>query len=365
MDCETLHVAHDLSAEITLTRGDFSLDISCLIASQTMTGVYGSSGAGKSTLLRCLAGLEPTCMGKIQFGADNWQDTARGVFVPPHQRSVGLVFQDGRLFSHLDVRGNLEYGYRRTRNERRLNFDEVTQWLDLAALLPRMPHTLSGGERQRVALGRALLTQPRLLLLDEPLAALDRRRRQEMLPYLARLRVELAIPMLYVSHHLDELIECDDLLLLEHGKLITTAPLTDMLTRLDLALAQEDDAGALMAATVAEHDDAYHVTHLAIGTQRLIVGRQPAPIGTRLRLRVHARDVAIALEPPQRSSLLNIIAARVDELTSAAQAGQTVVKLDVEGQPLLARITCKSAEALALRPGMQVYALVKSVALMR
>lgn len=353
-----------LSAELRLTRGDFRLDVDCRIAPRTMTGVYGPSGAGKSTLLRCLAGLEPACAGKIRFGAEEWQDTARGVFLPAHRRGVGVMFQDSRLFSHLDVRGNLEYGYRRTR-ERRLRFDDVVQWLDLAALLPRAPHTLSGGERQRVALGRALLAQPRALLLDEPLAALDQRRKHELLPYLARVRAELALPMLYVSHHVDELLECDDLLVLERGRVVAAGPLTEMLARLDLALAREDDAGALLVATVAHHDDDHHLTHLAIGAQTLFVVRQSAAIGERLRLRVRARDIAIGLEPPRRSSLLNIIAAHIDELTPAAQNGQVMVRLHAEGQTLLARITRKSAEALAIRTGMPAYALIKSVALMQ
>src|SRR3569833_2471868 len=317
------------------------------------------------SLLRCRAGLEPHCEGTVRLGPDHWLDTARGVFVPPHRRGGGVVFQDSRLFSHLDVRGNLRYGHRRTRTERRSTFDDVVQCLDLAVLLPRLPHSLSGGERQRVALGRALLAQPRVLLLDEPLAALDRRRKRDMLPYLARLRAELAIPMLYVSHHVDELIECDDLLVLEQGRLVATGPLPDLLARLDLTLAQDDDAGALIAATVVAPAPAYHVTQLALGTQRLIVGSQSVEIGTRLRLRVHARDVAIGLEPPRRSSLLNIIAACIVEIAQTAQAGHVLVKLEIEGQTLLARITRKSAEGLALRAGMPVYALIKSVALMR
>src|SRR3569832_27416 len=232
---------HSLSAELRLTRGDFRLDVTCRVAPSGMTGVYGPSGAGKSTLLRCLAGLDPHCEGTVR----RHEHAARG---------VGVVFQDSRLFSHLDVRGNLRYGYRRTRTERRSTFDDVVQWLDLAVLLPRLPHSLSGGERQRVALGRALLAQPRVLLLDEPLAALDRRRKRDLLPYLARLRAELAIPMLYVSHQVDELIECYDLLVLEQGRLVATGPLPDLLTHLDLTLAQDEDAGALITATVAEHD---------------------------------------------------------------------------------------------------------------
>src|SRR3569832_1919623 len=216
--------------------------------------------------------------------------------------------------------------------------------------------------RRRTSARRA---QPRVLLLDEPLATHEQQHKQDMLPYLARLRAELAIPMLYVSHHVDELIECDDLLVLEQGRLVATGPLPDLLARLDLTLAQDDDAGALIAATVVEHDHAYHVTQLALGTQRLIVGSQSVEIGTRLRLRVHARDVALGLEPPRRSRLLNIIAARIVEIAQTAQAGHVLVKLEIEGQTLLARITRKSAEGLALRAGMPVYALIKSVALMR
>lgn len=356
-----------LTAALRVSRGDFNLNVTCTVPAVGVTGVFGPSGAGKSTLLRCLAGLEAACEGELRLGTTCWQDSARGVLVPAHLRGVGVVFQDSRLFSHLDVRGNLEYGYRRAAaSERRIGFDEVVHWLDLAPLLTRAAATLSGGERQRVALGRSLLAQPRLLLLDEPLAALDQRRKQEMLPYLIRLRALLALPIFYVSHDLDELVECaDHLLLLEDGKVGAAGPLAAVLARADLRLAQDDDAGAVIATVLAEHDDAYHLSHLGLGAQHISVARQSASIGTQIRLRIRARDVALSMEAPRHTTLLNILVAHIDALVPAAQPGQVMVKLDLEGQTLLARITQKSAAALALRGGMKVYALIKSVALMR
>ena len=355
-----------LTAALRVSRGDFNLNVTCTVPAVGVTGVFGPSGAGKSTLLRCLAGLEAACEGELRLGTTCWQDSARGVLVPAHLRGVGMVFQDSRLFSHLDVRGNLEYGYRRAAaSERRIGFDEVVHWLDLAPLLARAAATLSGGERQRVALGRSLLAQPRLLLLDEPLAALDQRRKQEMLPYLIRLRALLALPIFYVSHDLDELVECaDHLLLLEDGKVGAAGPLAAMLARVDLRLMQ-NDAGAVIATVLAEHEDAYHLSHLSLGAQRSSVGRQSVSIGTQIRLRIRARDVTLSLEAPHHTTLLNILVAHIDALVPAAQPGQVMVKLDLEGQTLLAHITQKSAAALALRGGMKVYALIKSVALMR
>ncbi len=355
-----------LSARLSLRLGAFCLDVDWQDAISGVVGVFGPSGAGKSSLLRCLAGLEPACRGVVQLGRHCWQDTARGVFIAPHQRGVGMVFQDSRLFPHLDVRGNLEYGYRRVPvAERRLSLEQVVTWLNLDALLERAPASLSGGERQRVALGRALLAQPRLLLLDEPLAALDQRRKQETLPYFKLLRETLAIPILYVSHSLDELVaSADHLLLLEAGRLAAYGPLDTLLARVDLSLAQHDDAGAVIAARLTGHDEAHHLSYLDLAGQQLSIGRQDIAIGATLRLRIHARDVALSLEPPCHSTLLNIISTTLVELAPAGQPGQVIVKLAVGGQPLLARITQKSAQALALRAGMPVYALIKSVALM-
>lgn len=367
MSRELLTSPDFLQAELRLAQGGFRLDVSCRTRENGVVGVFGPSGAGKSTLLRCLAGLEPRCVGAVRLGAACWQDSARGLFVPPHRRGVGFVFQDSRLFPHLDVVGNLDYAHRRSpQSERRLGFDEVVGWLDLAPLLKRSPASLSGGERQRVALGRSLLSQPRLLLLDEPLAALDLRRRQETLPYLKRLRDELMMPIIYVSHNLDELVECaDELLLMEQGRSVSFGPIFEQLGRVDSPLAQHEEAGALIEAVVTEHDERYHLSYLALGTQRLVVGRQICLVGQTVRMRIHARDVALSLDRPRSSTLLNIIEANVDTLAAAAAAGQVLVKLDVEGQALLARITRKSADALELRAGTRVYALVKSVALMR
>lgn len=349
---------------LELERGDFRLNAEARLPGSGVTALFGVSGSGKTSLLRCIAGLEQAGRGRLAVNGELWADSAQGLFMPPHQRALGYVFQEGALFPHLSVRANLEYGWRRTpAGRRREQLDRVTEILGIGALLARYPQQLSGGEKQRVALGRALLNSPRLLLMDEPMAALDRPRKAEILPYLERLHAEAEIPVLYVTHDLDELARiADHLVLMEHGRILRQGPLGQMLSSLDLPIARDEDAGALIETTIMGHDQAYHLTRLQFSGGEILVGRIDRPAGEPLRIRIHARDVSLTLEPPGLTSILNVVEARVVDMLEQGP-GRIMVRLDVQGTPLLARITRKSQERLGLAPGMAVYAQIKSVAL--
>jgi molybdate transport system ATP-binding protein len=354
-----------VAGQFKLRRGDFELDMAFEIPGQGITAVFGESGCGKTTLLRCIAGLERAA-GKLVVNDVPWQDDAGGLFLAPHQRAIGYVFQEAGLFEHLDVRGNLQYGLQRIPvDQRRVRFDDVVAWFELQDLLGRSVDGLSGGERQRVAIGRALLTSPGLLLLDEPLASIDERRRREFMPYLDRLHRELSIPVLYVSHSYEETSRLADyLLLLDNGRCIADGPLFEMLTRLDLPLSHADAAGAVLDATVEAHDDAFALTRVAVAGCVVSIPRHDAAIGVGLRLRIRASDVSLALEAPVLSSILNIFPATVVEVQDDPPA-QAIVKLDIGGPILLARLTRKSIHALAVEPGLKCFAQVKGVAVVR
>jgi len=346
-----------------LRRPDFHLAIESHIPARGVTALFGRSGCGKTTLLRCIAGLEPAARGRLVVDGQTWQSD--DTFVPAHKRPVGYVFQEGRLFPHLSVQGNLDYGYRRIPvSERVVLPEEVIDLLGLDSLLERRPAELSGGQRQRVAMGRALLTSPRVLLMDEPLAALDAISKAEILPYLERLHDELSIPVLYVSHSIDEVMRfADHMLLLEDGRLRAEGPIKELTTRGDLPLARAEDAVALLEAEVLEHDDEDHVSILGINGARLTLLREDLPVGRKVRISIHARDVSIALTPPRDISVLNCLPVTVRQIHEETRPGETLLTLDVSGQPLLARITRRSLRALGLEPGMQVHALIKAVAL--
>jgi molybdate transport system ATP-binding protein len=355
-----------MRARFQLARGSFALDVDLETPAAGVTGVFGPSGAGKTTLLRCVAGLERAPGGFLEVAGEVWQDESRRHFLPTHRRRVGLVFQDAALFAHLSVRRNLEYGLRRTaRAERRIAFAEAVEWLGLAPLLDRSPHALSGGERQRVAIGRALLGSPRLLLMDEPLAALDAAARMEILPYLERLHARLGLPVLYVSHSAGELLRLSDhLLLLAAGRLRAAGPVADLATRLDLLpWAPETPLGTILEGTVAAHDERYALTYLDWPGGRLSLPCLEAAPGSRQRVRVLARDVSLALDPPTRTSVLNIVPATIQQIAPGA-GGHTLIKLDAGGAALLAQITTKSLATLDLQPGMGLYAVIKAVALL-
>ena len=357
-----------ITIRFNFTRANFTLQADLELPGRGVTALFGPSGSGKTTLLRCIAGLEHAPGGYLVVNGEVWQDEGRHLFKPPYQRQLGYVFQEASLFPHLDVRRNLEFGMKRVPSaERRVALEQAIELLGIGHLLERKPTALSGGEVQRVGIARALATSPRLLLMDEPLAALDLKLKQEILPYLERLHSELDIPVLYVTHSPDEVAQlADHLVLLEQGSVLAAGSLTELMTRLDLPLAHEDDASAVIDAVVAEHDDHYQLTLLEFDGGRFSVGRSAQAVGTPVRLRIQARDVSLALERHADSSILNILPAQVLAIENAGPS-QVLVKLCAGSNgrtPLLARITRKSAELLSLAVGNFLYVQIKSVALM-
>ena len=347
--------------QFELERPDFRLVVDAHVPGQGVTALFGRSGCGKTTLLRCVAGLEPAARGRLVVNGETWQD--RTHHIPVDRRPIGYVFQEGFLFPHLSVGQNLLYGYRRIPPKQRVvQPEEAIRLLGLESLLARHVTEISGGQRQRVAIGRALLTSPRVLLMDEPLAALDAISKAEILPYLERLHDELSIPMLYVSHSLEEVYRLADyMLLLEDGRVRAAGSLQDLLTRADLPLAHAEDAAAVIAATIIRHDDRHHLTELEFAGGSLVISRQSLALSARIRVRILACDVAINLSAPQDSSVLNCLPAQVLDVSADPHPGHVLVRLAVGSATLLSRITRRSLERLALQPGMRVYALVKSV----
>ena len=352
-----------IEANFDITRGSFFLAADLSIPALGVTALFGPSGCGKTSLLRAIAGLDYYHDSYLAVGGMTWQNT--GEFIPPHRRSLGYVFQEASLFPHLSVRRNLEYGAKRiSGSERKVALEQAIDLLGIERLLDRKPDTLSGGERQRVAIGRALAISPSLLLMDEPLTALDQASKQEILPYLESLFTELDIPVIYVSHSSDEVARlADHMVLLGQGRVVATGAISDMLTRLDLPLARGGDAEALIEATVSGHDEDYHLTYLDFNGGRFTVAHKELPIGSGVRLRVAARDVSLTLEHQSDTSILNIFPAIIDEMVTEGKA-QMTVRLMVGGVPMLSRVTRKSSALLDLKAGKQVYAQAKSVALL-
>jgi len=352
-----------MEARFHVDRGDFSLRVDLDIPERGVTALFGPSGCGKTTLLRAIAGLEPGSDGYFRFGDAVWQDHGR--FLPPHKRSVGYVFQEPSLFAHLDVRHNLEYGLKRLRGAAaRVSLEQAVSLLGIDPLLGRHPHQLSVGEQQRVAIARALAASPAMLLLDEPLAALDMERKQEILPYLESLHHELGIPVLYVSHSRDEVARlADHLILMDDGRIEATGPVSEVFTRLDLPLAHGPDTGSVVDTIVAGHDEEFELSFLDSDAGRFIVAQNGRPPGTAVRLQIRASDVSLTLKRQAKTSILNIFPATVDELVDDGSA-QTTVRILLGTVPLLSRITRKSAADLGLKPGKQVHAQIKSVALL-
>ena len=347
--------------------GNFTIDANLACETSSIVAFFGRSGAGKTSLVNMLAGLLRPDRGRIVVNGVALFDSAQGIDLPPERRRLGYVFQEARLFPHMTVRGNLHYGLRRVPpNERTIRPEQIIALLGLEDYLGRRPHGLSGGERQRVALGRALLANPRLLLMDEPLASLDQPRKDEVLPFIERLRDELAIPIVYVSHSMPEIMRlADTMVLISDGRIEAVGGIDELTSRLDLRpLTGRYEAGAVIQARVAGHDRIFGITDLAFTGGRLRVPHVGLPVGTRLRLRIRARDVALALEPPRQISILNAIPAVVQDI-GLEEGPQVDLRLNAGGTTFWARITRRSLADLDLRPGTPVTALIKAVAVDR
>jgi molybdate transport system ATP-binding protein len=366
--------ATTLRLQARLDRGDFALDVNMALPGHGITALFGPSGSGKTTCLRVLAGLECSAVGRVQVGEHVWQDSERGRFVPTHQRAIGYVFQEASLFDHLTVEGNLRFGFDRTPSaERRHDWRHGLELLGIGHLLQRLPQELSGGERQRVAIARALAASPRVLLMDEPLAALDAARKAEILPWLEQLHEALDLPVVYVTHSVDEVARlADHVVLLDGGRVRAEGPVTDMMTRPDLPLAHSDHAGTVLLAHTSQAmaDDELNALQLSCGRLLLMprTTERALPPNKQVRVSVMARDVSLSLDKPLHSSVLNILSARVIELEPDGP-GQVLVSLDIspEGPPtrLMARISQLSARRLEIAPGLAVYAQIKGVAMVR
>ena len=347
-----------------LIREGFQLDARAALPGVGVSALLGASGCGKTSLLRCIAGLEPSVSGRLSVNGETWLDSNQGIAVATHQRSIGYVFQETALFPHLNVWENLLYGWRRTPpGDRRSQPAQIIDMLGLRPLLTRHIDDLSGGERQRVAIGRALLNSPDLFLMDEPLAALDRRRKREILHYLEKLHAEAALPILYVTHDLEDLVSvADHLALMEKGRITQSGPIDEMMVNTQLSIAMEEDAGALITARVEKQDTQFNLTRLGFAGGTILVTQLDRGLGEQVKLRIHAKDVSLALEHPGATSILNILPATITELTPQGNS-RVIVRMDVGGVPILSRVTRRSEATLGLKPGMQVYAQIKSVAL--
>jgi molybdate transport system ATP-binding protein len=352
-----------LQIRFALQHPGFALEVDLELPGSGISVLFGPSGCGKTSLLRCIAGLNRASGGRLLVNGVTWQDEAR--FMPVHRRPLGYVFQDANLFAHLSIRANLLFGQSRiAAAERRVEFERAVELLGIGHLLQRSPAGLSGGERQRVAIARALLTSPRLLLMDEPLAALDAARKNEFLPYLERLHRELDIPVIYVTHAADEVARlADHIVIMEHGRALASGPLTATLARLDLPIRLGEEAGVVLDAVVAERDLAWHLARVEFAGGSLWVRDGGQAPGAAVRVRILARDVSIALAPAANTSILNSLRAEVLQLADDSHPALSLLRLQIGASPLLARMTRRSAAALALEPGKAVWVQIKAVAL--
>jgi molybdate transport system ATP-binding protein len=352
-------------ARFQLDYGEFKLDVDLQLPGTGITVLFGHSGSGKTTLLRCIAGLQRAPQGFLEINGTVWQDSEQGLFLPTHKRSLGYVFQEANLFPHLTVRDNLNYGLKRIKqNSGTVNLEQAIDLLGIGHLMERMPERLSGGERQRVAIARALALNPDILLMDEPLASLDVKRKQEILPFLSRLHQQLDIPVLYVTHSQQEVAQlADTLVILEDGLALASGPLSETQSRLDVPLAQDREAAIVWQTTVAEHEADYHLTRVDFAGGSLSLAAVDATIGTQLRVQIYARDVSIALEAPTATSILNVLPATIVGIADGRNS-QSVIKVQVGDQALLAHITRKSALMLGLQIGMAVYVQIKGTSLL-
>lgn len=354
-----------IAARFNLDYGAFQLAVDLALPGTGITVLFGPSGSGKTTLLRCIAGLLKAPQGFLQINDEVWQDSENGIFWPTHKRALGYVFQEANLFPHLSVAGNLQFGLKRiAKTNQRADLPHILELLGIGRLLERLPGQLSGGERQRVAIARALALSPKILLMDEPLASLDFKRKQEILPFLSRLHGELNIPVLYVTHSQQEVAQlADHLVIMDEGKALASGPISETLSRLDMPLARDREASTVWQVKVIEHDTEYHLTRAAFDGGALSLPGLAAKIGTPLRLQIYARDVSIVLQEPIATSILNVLPAVISGIADDDN-GHSVVQLTVGSQPLLAHITRKSRMLLDLRLGMSVYAQIKGTSIL-
>jgi len=352
-----------MKLNLDFAQGDFQMKAKLELPEKGVTAIFGPSGCGKTSLLRVVAGLDQHANNQVRFAQQDWQ--TQQTFVPPHQRSVAYVFQEASLFTHLNVKGNLGYAAKRVpSNVKKVSQQQVIQLLGIEPLLGRKVGILSGGERQRVAIARALISSPQLLLMDEPLSALDKESKQEVLHYIQRCQQEMGIPILYVSHALEEVNQLADyLVLMDNGQLLEHGSLQSMLTKLDSPLALTSDAESIVKASVADYDKEYDLTNLDSEIGRVTVLGKIGPNVNEVRLRLAARDISITLSVQENTSILNIFPAVISELMPIGDA-LMVLKLTINGVSILARVTKKSAHRLELKVGQNVYAQVKSVALL-
>lgn len=341
----------------------FSLDVELELPARGVTAIFGRSGSGKTTLLRCIAGLERAQPGRLIFKGEVWQDER--TFLPVHQRPLGYVFQEASLFPHLTVLGNLRYGLTRVKTASMVSLEQAVELLGISHLLMRKPEHLSGGERQRVGIARALAVNPRILLMDEPLAALDLARKQEILPYLERLHDEMAFPVLYVTHSPDEVARlADHLVVMEDGRVQGHGPLAETLARLDLPLRIGQERETVLEGTVAELDATWHLARVDFPGGSIWTRDRAIPLGRRVRVRVPSGGVSLCLSRPEDTSILNIIPGIVEEIADDGHPGLTLVRVRLGNSAVLARVTKRSLAALALTPGQSVWVQVKSAAVM-
>lgn len=357
--------------QINIARSAFQLNLDIQLPVQGITAIFGPSGSGKTTLLRAVAGLEKNPQGLIQIGTNIWQDTKQGIYLPTWQRPLGYVFQESSLLPHLSVTENLNFGLKRvlkSANSAPTAANKALQasieLLGIGGLLQRMPDELSGGERQRVAIARAIAIQPQLLLMDEPLASLDAARRQEIFPWLARLRDELKMPMLYVTHSAEEVTRlADHLLVLDRGQVKAQGPVNQVLTQVVNPVVVGEDAGALIAGHIGAVDAQWHLSRVDFEGGFVWMRDEGRTVGKAVRIRILARDVSLATSEPQNTSIQNQLRASIQSITPDPHPSQVMVVLKCGAEEVLARVTKRAVDELALQVGMPVWAQVKSVAL--
>lgn len=353
-----------IDARFKVSWPGFALDVDLHLPGAGVTALFGTSGSGKTTVLRCVAGLEKAPQGRLWVGPECWQDGSH--WLPTWKRSLGYVFQEPSLLPHLSVMGNLRFGFRRSERASAEILEQAIELLGIGHLLERRPARLSGGERQRVGIARALAVNPRILLMDEPLAALDLKRKQEILPYLERLHRELAIPILYVTHSIDEVATlADHLVVLEAGHVLAQGDVTDLLCRLDLRVGLGEDAGAILDVRVGAVDAQWHLARMDfVGGALWTRDRELSP-GQAARVRVLARDVSLATAPPSQTSIQNLLEGQVEEIAPEEHPALALVRVRVGGSTLLARVTRRAASELGVVVGQCVWLQVKSVALLK